>query len=300
MPLYRTLSASLALALIVQTIAAAQEGSKHAPGAFAGLMSFDQLQHKLGDSGLRILDARERDEYARAHLPRAVWVDVKLAQRLSASEAGLSDDAAWRRWVEPLGVDPATEIVVYDGQRQLNAARVWWLLTYLGATNVSLLDGGFALWSKQGRPVATAVPQVASRSFSVKLQAARRATRSQVLDSLKSGRHVVIDARSAAEFSGAELRSKRGGHVPGACHLEWLTLVDADGRFFDAASLRAKLKAIRIEPGQSVITHCQSGGRASVNAFVLERLGFPARNYYLGWSDWGNSDETPVDGNGRR
>ena len=59
--------------------------------------------------------------------------------------------------------------------------------------------------------------------------------------------------------------------------------------------VRARLAPIGVEPGKPIITHCQSGGRASVNAFVLERLGFPTRNYYLGWSDWGNSDETPVE-----
>ena len=50
-----------------------------------------------------------------------------------------------------------------------------------------------------------------------------------------------------------------------------------------------------MKPGESVITHCQSGGRASVDAFVFERLGFPTRNYYLGWSDWGNVEDTPVE-----
>ena len=88
--------------------------------------------------------------------------------------------------------------------------------------------------------------------------------------------------------------SKRGGHIPAACHLEWSDLVDKDGRFLDAAALRARLEKLGIKPGEPVITHCQGGGRASVDAFALERLGLPTRNYYLGWSDWGNAEQTPV------
>ena len=103
------------------------------------------------------------------------------------------------------------------------------------------------------------------------------------------------DARTEGEHSGVEKRSKRAGHIPTACHLEWNTLVDKDGRFLDEAALRAKLDAIGIKPGEPLVTHCQGGGRASVDAFVFERLGFTTRNYYLGWSDWGNAEDTPVE-----
>ena len=83
--------------------------------------------------------------------------------------------------------------------------------------------------------------------------------------------------------------------MPTACSLEWNNLVDEDGRFLDESALRAKLAKAGVRPGEPVITHCQGGGRASVNAFVLERLGFKTRNYYLGWSDWGNASDTPVE-----
>ena len=64
------------------------------------------------------------------------------------------------------------------------------------------------------------------------------------------------------------------------------------------ATLRAKLAEAGVNRGEPVITHCQGGGRASVDAFVFERLDIPTRNYYLGWSDWGNADDTPVESGG--
>jgi thiosulfate/3-mercaptopyruvate sulfurtransferase len=118
--------------------------------------------------------------------------------------------------------------------------------------------------------------------------------RSEVLEALNAKTAQIIDARSVLEYAGTELRSKRGGHIPSACSLEWTNLVDQDGRFLDETTLRNKLERSGVKGGEPIITHCQGGGRASVDAFVLERLGFPTRNYYLGWSDWGNIEETPV------
>jgi thiosulfate/3-mercaptopyruvate sulfurtransferase len=143
--------------------------------------------------------------------------------------------------------------------------------------------------------VTAEVRTVRSVPFRVAFRRDRLATRSDVLGALKVGSARVVDARSAAEYAGSEVRSRRGGHIPGACPLEWTDLVDKDGRFLDEATLRARLDQSGVKPGTPVITHCQGGGRASVDAFVTERLGFPTRNYYPGWSDWGNADETPVE-----
>jgi thiosulfate/3-mercaptopyruvate sulfurtransferase len=129
----------------------------------------------------------------------------------------------------------------------------------------------------------------------VRFRAERLATRADVLDALKRGGAQVIDARSEAEHTGGQRRSKRAGRIPAACHLEWSNLVDQNGRFLDEAALRAQLARAGVKPGEPVITHCQGGGRASVDAFVFERLGLPTRNYYLGWSDWGNAEDTPIE-----
>jgi thiosulfate/3-mercaptopyruvate sulfurtransferase len=263
-------------------------------GPGAQLLSFDELQKLLAQPNLRVLDAREKAEYDRGHIPGALWVDLKAAQQLSSSPRGLAARADWENWTAPLAIGPDTQVVIYDAQRQLSAARAWWLLSYLGVKNAGLLDGGYALWVKQSRPITKDVPAAVARPFPVAFQRDRLATRVDVERALKS-HQPVMDARTDREFTGEEARTRRGGHIPAACHLEWTNLVDADGRFPDAQALRAKLVQAGIKPDQPVIAHCQSGGRASVNAFVLERLGIPARNYYLGWSEWGNADDTPIE-----
>jgi thiosulfate/3-mercaptopyruvate sulfurtransferase len=224
-------------------------------------------------------------------IPGAVWADTKAAAALAARPGGLSDIATW---IAPLGIGPETEVLVSDGDRQLETARRWWLLGYLGVERIGLIDGNFPLWVSQGRPTSTDLPRIEPRSFPVNFRKNRHATRGEVLKALQSGQVQVIDARSLEEYTGSKALSKRGGHIPSACRLEWTDLVDENGRFLDLSALRSRLEALGVKPGQPMITHCQGGGRASVDAFVLERLGHPARNYYLGWSDWGNTQEMPV------
>jgi thiosulfate/3-mercaptopyruvate sulfurtransferase len=258
------------------------------------LVAHDALQGRLGDRNLRLLDARPKADYEKGHIPGAVWVDAKAVQAMAARPGGLTDRAAWEAWLAPLGIAPGSEVLVYDDQRQREAARIWWLLRYLGLDRVGLIDGHFPYWQASGRPVTSEAPKVAPRPVNVAFRADRHATRQEVLATLKGGATHVIDARSRGEYSGEAKMARRGGHIPAACHLEWSELVDKDGRILDPSALRAKLSKLGIKPGEPVITHCQSGGRASVDAFALERLGLPTRNYYLGWSDWGNAEQTPV------
>ncbi|WP_250847152.1 sulfurtransferase [Aquisphaera insulae] len=143
--------------------------------------------------------------------------------------------------------------------------------------------------------MTTDVPAVEPRAFKVVFRGDRHATRDEVLAAVGSKSDAIVDARSDAEYAGQDRRARRVGHIPASCSIEWVNLVDKDGRFLDDAALARKLAQAGVKPGEPVIAHCQGGGRASVDAFVLERLGFKTRNYYLGWSDWGNASETPIE-----
>jgi thiosulfate/3-mercaptopyruvate sulfurtransferase len=269
----------------------ASSGAGELPPA---LVSFDSLQERLGSPRLRLLDIRSRDDYSRGHLPGAVWVDAKALRAMTSKPGGLENRQAWEAWIAPLGIAPDTEVLITDGERQLDAARLWWVLRYLGVDKAGLINGNVGLWAKEGRPLTSQVPKIEPVAFRVRFRDDRVANRDDVKSALGAGTTRVVDARSAAEYSGEQKSSKRGGHIPTACRLEWSDLVDADGRFLGEPELKSKLAALGLAANQPVITHCQSGGRASVDAFVLERLGFKARNYYAGWSDWGNDPAAPV------
>lgn len=264
------------------------------------LVRFDRVERNLAAPNLRILDVRSKADYDAGHIPGAVWVDRKPAEDQAKKDGGLEDQAAWSEWIKPLGIQPGMTVLVYDDNRQKDAARFWWLLSYLGVERVGLLDGNFALWKEEGRPVSTEAVNVDPHAFSVKLRDEKNATRDEVLDAIRSLSTRIIDARSVAEHTGKQALSKRGGHIPEACHLEWSNFVDEKGRFLDREALREMVRKAGIEPGQDVITHCQGGGRASVDAFVFEWLGHHAANYYPGWADYGNADDVPIEGETRR
>lgn len=258
------------------------------------LLTHDQLQAELGRPGLRILDTRPRAAYDKAHIPGSLWVDAAAWTRLSSKPGGLDDLPAWEALIKPLGLLPGMRVIIVDGARQIEAAKLWWLLRYLGVPQVSLLDGNFNLWEQAGRPLTTDSPEIENQPFPVAFQKSRLATRDDVLNSLKNHAARVIDVRSTAEFTGKQKLAKRAGHIPDACHLEWSLFVAPDGRFLPEAELLKRIDAAAIPPGVPVITHCQGGGRASLSAFVFERLGFPTRNYYASWNDWGNAEDTPI------
>jgi len=123
------------------------------------------------------------------------------------------------------------------------------------------------------------------------------ATKSELLDAIKGRRWQFVDARSTDEYCGIDLHgNKRGGALPGAKHLDWTNLVDAEThRFKTAAELRRLFTAAGITVERPTAAYCQSGGRASVMAFALELMGAgDVRNYYRSWHEWGNADDTPI------
>lgn len=247
-------------------------------------------------AGLVVLDCRAREAYREAHIPGALWLNHDAWSK----EFGAGQDAEeWSRRIASLGVAADSRVVVYDDANMKDAARIWWILRYWGVENAGLLNGGWKAWVSEGHPTATAEANPAARTgFQAVPLGDRLATKEEVLALLAGKEAQIIDARSTGEFCGTDKgKNERGGAIPGARHLEWSDLLDPEtGRFRTAAELSAKFLAAGIDPGRPAVTHCQTGGRASVMVFGLELMGAgQVANYYQGWSEWGNTDDTPVE-----
>jgi thiosulfate/3-mercaptopyruvate sulfurtransferase len=180
-------------------------------------------------------------------------VDVKGWQELGKKDGGFHDAEAWGERVGQLGLSHDSRVVVY-GSSLPDTARVWWTLKYLGLNNVAVLDGGWQLWSKEKRPGETSSPVVEAVKFEPRFQADRLEEIDALKKGLGSGAVTVVDTRSRDEFTGREVRGKRGGHIPGAKHLEWKELLAEDGRFKTPEQLRALFRGRGIEPGQTAVT----------------------------------------------
>ncbi|HEY1189970.1 MAG TPA: rhodanese-like domain-containing protein, partial [Gemmata sp.] len=195
-----------------------------------------------------------------------------------------------------LGVSPKVPVVVYADDAR-DAARAWWVLKYAGVPDARILNGGWKVWTAANRPTEKEAPAVTAEAFNWTVAAPRLADKRHVLGILKDGA-ACVDARTKAEFTGEKALAKRGGHIPGAVHLEWVELLDPKtGKFLPPADLLKLMEERKIDLDKPHVTYCQSGGRAAVVAFGLELAGAKSvRNYYPSWSEWGNADDTPVEG----
>lgn len=245
--------------------------------------------------GLVILDARPRADYDVGHLPGARWVDHGTWKDAFGSGG---DAPAWSQRIGRLGIDGRRPVVIYDDNRLKDAARIWWILRYWGVDDVRLLNGGWKGWNSVKGTISTARQEWPDAEFAVSRRSRLLTTKEDILQALRGGGVQIIDARSEAEYCGTDLRdNRRGGAIPGAKHLEWSDLIDHDtDRFLPADQLGDRLKTAGIELHRPTVSHCQSGGRASVMAFALELMGADdVSNYYLGWSEWGNAPDTPIE-----
>jgi glutathione peroxidase-family protein/3-mercaptopyruvate sulfurtransferase SseA len=242
-----------------------------------------------------ILDARTEKEFKQSYILGARWADHEAWSK--AFENG-QDKQAWSKRIGELGIRPDSKIVVYDDSKMKNAARIWWILHYWGIDDVRLLNGGWKTWNAESLPIDKNPPGAIEKAeIDLKPSSERLATKSQVLDWVNNKKVQIVDARSDKEFCGIDKQeNQRAGAIPGAKHLEWSDLIDGKtDRFKSPKELRQLFEKANIQLDLPVASHCQSGGRASVMVFGLELMGAKdVRNYYRGWSEWGNATDTPI------
>ncbi len=205
-----------------------------------------QLQKRLNDPDLRILDVRSPEQYRQGHIPGALRVDVGDWKDLAFADGGLRDRKKWAAKIGSLGITSKSQVVVYGG-RLTDAARIWWLLKYVGVKEASLLNGNWDLWAGADLPTETTTPQVKTTSFQPKFQTDRLAEIESLKKSLKSDGVRVVDTRSDREFA--------SGRIPGSTQLEWTELLAEDGRFKTKARLKTLFREKGIQPSEAAVCY---------------------------------------------
>lgn len=193
-----------------------------------------------------------------------------------------------RRW----GINEDSQVVAYDAQGGMFAARLWWMLRWVGHEAVAVLDGGLPAWTAQGMPLSTE-PATPSRG---NLQRRAPLVRSVGADDILNQQGLtVLDARAPDRFRGEnETLDPVGGHIPGAKNRFFKDNLQADGRFKPAAQLRQELDALVASPASAVM-QCGSGVTACHNLLALEVAGMPGAALYPGsWSEWCSDPGRPV------
>jgi thiosulfate/3-mercaptopyruvate sulfurtransferase len=275
------------------------------------LISAADLAAHIDDPAWVVVDCRHdlmnlaagRAAYASGHLPGAVFADIETV--LSGAKNGadgvflgrhpLPDKEALAEALRGFGIEDATQVVAYDAHGGMFAARLWWLLRWLGHEAVAVLDGGMAAWEAASQPLTTEVRTRPRGALSVRAPFVPTVTVREVLDNLESGKRIVIDARAADRYRGEnETIDPVGGHIPGAKNRFFKDNLGPDGRFKDAAQLREELGALIDDP-EAAIMQCGSGVTACHNLLALEVAGLPGAALYPGsWSEWVGDPARPV------
>lgn len=266
------------------------------------------LAAKLSDPDWLIADCRfelgkpdvGRDAWQAGHIPGAIHADLErdLSAPVTAATGRhpLPPPEELAATLSRFGIGERTQVVCYDSGSGAYAARLWWILRYLGHDAVAVLDGGFAAWVEEGRPVSTeAVARVPSR-FVARPRPGMLVDAAGVAAALARGERLV-DVRGAERFAGTvEPIDAVAGHVPGALNLPYLDNLDARGRFRPPAALAERWRlATGGAAGGDSICMCGSGVTACQQLLALETAGITGARLYAGsWSEWIRDPSRPV------
>lgn len=279
-----------------------------APDQSPYVVSFDWLKNRIGEPGLKVVDAswylpaQNRDagaEFAVARIPGAVFFDQdSIVDETSDLPHTIPNPADFARAAGALGLSETDTIVVYDGPGMFTAPRVWWLLRLFGAGNTFVLDGGFDSWKQQGLPVETTEPaEPLPAEFTATSNPSAITSFAQMRSIVDTGSSQIADARGPGRFTGAEAEPRAGmrsGHMPGARNVPFPVLSDG-GKLKSIPELRQALEASGLDLDKPVVTTCGSGVTAAVITLALHSVGHRHNTLYDGsWSEWGGREDTPV------
>ncbi|MBU1235911.1 MAG: sulfurtransferase [Gammaproteobacteria bacterium] len=274
------------------------------------LVTAEELLAHVGNPDWRVFDCRHdlenvqygENAYIKGHVPGALF--LHLDRDLSGEKNGsngrhpLPDPEAFARRMSECGVGPDTQVVAYDNEGGVFAARFWWMLHWLGHDKAALLDGGLAAWRKVGKTMSSEVPTLPLARFAPRPRSTMQVDAGYVQGKLGARETLVLDARAPERFTGEEeILDPVAGHIPGAINRFWFDNLDDNGIYFKSPEeLRADFHDLLAgrDPA-SVVQQCGSGVTACHNILAMEIAGLKGSKLYPGsWSEWCADPARPI------
>lgn len=278
--------------------------------SYRSLISADIVQKNLNNAQWRIVDCRfnlkDPDEglalYQMEHIPNAVYAhldhDLSSPVTEKSGRHPLPDVKQFKQTLGNWGINKDTQVIVYDDAAGSYAARLWWMLRWLGHDSVAVLDGSFSSWKQQGLPLTIDIPQISSTTYIGEPNMDMLVDSDTVQQGLAESRTLLIDVRDPKRYQGLEEPiDKVAGHIPGALNVPWKNNIAANGLYLPKAQLYDHyIKVLRDTPIDNIVFMCGSGVTACHSLLALEYIGISGAKLYPGsWSAWISEPDHPVD-----
>ena len=256
------------------------------------ITSSHELESKLKQPKLLVIDTRSFKEYSEGHVPGAVNLDLFAFHWIDTSKQGMENFNKQTEMIFSfVGVTSEKKVVFYDDVSGMLSARGVWMLEYFSHPDVSLLDGGIKKWKKEGKPIETKSNPFQPSKFSGKINENIISGYEYLLKNIHTLK--IIDARSEGEYNGTIIRASHIGHIPNSVNIDWNLNLNDDGTFKKDEELS---KLYQIPKDSEIVTYCQGAYRAANSYLALKKLGFTNVRVYLGsWGEWGNKLDLPVE-----
>lgn len=292
--------------------------SKH-PDTFGPTVDGTWLAAHLNDPQVTIFDATVildpdswqansgRDTFNDAHIPGAQFVDLIGELSDPAGDVGLEQGVHAYKLPNPhviatvlqrYGVDDDSTVVVYDTSAGMWAARLWWMLRQAGFDNVAVLDGGYAQWVAENRPVTsdTTQPVAADAPFTVRPRPELFASKDDVVARLHDTDTVLVNALWPEQFRGeVDTPLPRKGRIPGSVNVPFTDTIDETGRVHDTDTLAKLFADAGVNGDKQVVTYCGGGIAASSVALALAQVGIDAAVYDGSLAEWALDPALPLE-----
>lgn len=256
------------------------------------LVSGESLQANLTATNQVIVDARSTDLYDAGHIPGAISLPIAPGGGTfdiggtGTDRTDLKPAADIAAVLGAAGLTEATRIVVYGADIDWLVGRMFWMLEYVGAAEVVMLDGGFAKWTADARPTSTTATTLAAATFTPSVLASSLITKADVLAHYAdTANYVVVDSRNFVDW--------QASRIPNAVNVLVTDYLNADFTMKTQVELEALFAAKGITRDKMVYTHCYVGYRSSQGYFVFRLMGYDVAHYDGSWTEWNADPNTP-------
>jgi thiosulfate/3-mercaptopyruvate sulfurtransferase len=288
-------------------VSIAEEQPKSMPDT---LVTTEWLAEHLGEEDLVVLDCSVhiemseeagmiaqsgRADYEAGHIPTAGFADLMgdLADGESPNKYAVPSPEEFAAAMGALGVGDDSRVVLYDSSMSAWAARVWWMLRWVGFDRAAVLDGGLGAWTAESRPLSTAPADRPARTLTPHPRPELIAGRDEVFAAIEDDAVALIDVMPEPHFRGEMTMYARPGHIPTATNVSVMALLDESGRYRPRNELAALFNG---QPQGRAITYCGGGIAASSTAFVMTRLGYTdVAVYTASLQEWAADPANPME-----